>query len=226
MSSETPRTDAAVRMDERMIAEGRGARVAWVDLARQLERDLAAARRDAQALPRFRHVKTGGVYQVLCECRREVDDEPMIAYRSEATNVVWVRPKTEFYDGRFAALAADDAQRMPKLMGIDADEYLRRSAEGVQYTMDEITQRKEGEGMSSDTPRMLAARNKYPGQMDADLYNKEIWNTGCQLELDLAAVKTALTDLLHVIEVDELIPESVSYMQQARAVLARLKARK
>lgn len=34
----------------------------------------------------------------------------------------------------------------------------------------------------------------------------------------------ALRDLLRIIEIDELIPESVSYMQQARAALAMVQS--
>lgn len=36
-----------------------------------------------------------------------------------------------------------------------------------------------------------------------------------------AELETALRDLLMVIEVDQLIPESVSYMRQARAALQK-----
>ncbi len=46
-----------------------------------------------------------------------------------------------------------------------------------------------------------------------------------KLRADLAQCQQALQDLLQVIEADELIPETVSYMQQARETLARLRRR-
>jgi hypothetical protein len=45
-------------------------------------------------------VKTGGIYTLLHEATREADLEPVIVYQGEDGRV-WVRPRTEFFDGRF-----------------------------------------------------------------------------------------------------------------------------
>lgn len=47
----------------------------------------------------------------------------------------------------------------------------------------------------------------------------------CGSRWESADVVTALRDLLAVIEADDLIPESVSYMRQARAALAKAEGR-
>lgn len=48
------------------------------------------------------HVRTGGVYYVICRAQRESDGEPMIVYRGDMET--WVRPESEFLDGRFRKL--------------------------------------------------------------------------------------------------------------------------
>ena len=47
------------------------------------------------------HQETGGKYVVICEAKRESDQEPMIVYRRVGTDEKWVRPASEFFDGRF-----------------------------------------------------------------------------------------------------------------------------
>lgn len=80
----------------------------------RLERDDAKAKAEAlrgSALPmpslvhgrRWRHVKTGGEYTVIGECRLEATNEPAIVYRS-AHGTVWARSKQEFFDGRFVPI--------------------------------------------------------------------------------------------------------------------------
>ena len=52
----------------------------------------------------YRHKKTGHVYIVLlADCRIEATNTEAIAYRraDDRYAVVWVRPYTEFVDGRF-----------------------------------------------------------------------------------------------------------------------------
>jgi hypothetical protein len=51
----------------------------------------------------WQHVKTGGIYTVIGECRIEAINAPAYLYRS-AEGVVWARPKDEFLDGRFEPL--------------------------------------------------------------------------------------------------------------------------
>lgn len=50
----------------------------------------------------YLHNKTSGLYVVICEAKRESDQEPMIIYRKVGTDEKWVRPASEFFDGRFA----------------------------------------------------------------------------------------------------------------------------
>lgn len=51
---------------------------------------------------RVRHRKTGKLYAVLCRALRESDQEPLIVYMSlDAHQMTWVRPESEFNDGRF-----------------------------------------------------------------------------------------------------------------------------
>lgn len=59
----------------------------------------------AQSLPcsrrRWRHVKTGGLYQEIARGRLEADETPVVIYVAESDHRVWVRPVAEFDDGRF-----------------------------------------------------------------------------------------------------------------------------
>lgn len=50
-------------------------------------------------LPVFwEHVKTGGRYRVVAVGRMESSREPVVTYRSEHTQEVWVRPQSEFLE--------------------------------------------------------------------------------------------------------------------------------
>lgn len=52
---------------------------------------------------RFRHKKTGGLYRVIAFGRTEATLDPVVIYQSVGTLEphVWVRPLTEWIDGRF-----------------------------------------------------------------------------------------------------------------------------
>jgi hypothetical protein len=55
---------------------------------------------------RYRHIKTGGTYNVLGEGKMQasdwgVDMHDVVIYRSERDGSLWVRPLREFHDGRF-----------------------------------------------------------------------------------------------------------------------------
>lgn len=50
---------------------------------------------------RYRHVRTGGVYDVICYAKRESDGAEMAVYWNPVSEEAWVRPKSEFHDGRF-----------------------------------------------------------------------------------------------------------------------------
>lgn len=62
--------------------------------------------------PTHKHVKRGTFYRVLSEGHLQMegpnDNAQMIVYEDE-TGYVWVRPKSEFFDGRFEPVIADNA---------------------------------------------------------------------------------------------------------------------
>ncbi|MBS0193221.1 MAG: DUF1653 domain-containing protein [Proteobacteria bacterium] len=49
----------------------------------------------------YRHVKTGGIYEVLCNATVEKDGTLAIVYKNAKTGERWIRPADEFNDGRF-----------------------------------------------------------------------------------------------------------------------------
>lgn len=49
----------------------------------------------------YRHVKKGTSYRVVCEAAIEKDQSPCIVYRPVDGGIPQVRPKDEFFDGRF-----------------------------------------------------------------------------------------------------------------------------
>ncbi len=49
----------------------------------------------------YRHVKTGGYYELLDEALNEADLTNVCVYRSLHDGKIWVRPSDEFFDGRF-----------------------------------------------------------------------------------------------------------------------------
>jgi len=51
---------------------------------------------------RWKHLKTGNIYTVHCTATIEATMVPVVVYRREdLTPGTWVRPTTEFLDGRF-----------------------------------------------------------------------------------------------------------------------------
>ncbi|MFT4103213.1 MAG: DUF1653 domain-containing protein [Burkholderiaceae bacterium] len=67
---------------------------------------LATARAPLAGGARYRHLKTGGVYEVLTRGLNEADRTPVVVYRSVDSGQVWVRSAEQFDDGRFAPLDA------------------------------------------------------------------------------------------------------------------------
>lgn len=57
---------------------------------------------NTQFEPTHRH-KKGGLYRVLCDAKLESDESDVVVYYDREGRV-WVRSKSEFYDGRFKAL--------------------------------------------------------------------------------------------------------------------------
>ena len=61
---------------------------------------------------RWRHVKSGGIYEIIGYGKIEADLTPCVIYRAKGNQQLWVRPKTEFFDGRFVAVADDAPEGM------------------------------------------------------------------------------------------------------------------
>lgn len=56
----------------------------------------------------YKHVKTGGVYELLYRGYYTETMEPVVIYKSMQTGDVWVRPSAMFDDGRFITINAKD----------------------------------------------------------------------------------------------------------------------
>lgn len=80
----------------------------------------------------YQHVKTGNHYKVLAEGRIEASLDPVVIYQNiEQPEHVWVRPRAEFYDGRFQ-LCEDVGGAKPVNMLQDIGEFYHRF--GLTYT--------------------------------------------------------------------------------------------
>lgn len=53
------------------------------------------------AFPIYKHVKSGGDYSLLLNARIEATCEHVVVYRGVEQGDIWVRPASEFFDGRF-----------------------------------------------------------------------------------------------------------------------------
>lgn len=49
----------------------------------------------------YRHKKTGHVYSLIMICTRESDLTPVAIYSDVNTGMIWERPASEFFDGRY-----------------------------------------------------------------------------------------------------------------------------
>lgn len=57
------------------------------------------------------HEKTGGLYIVVTDALLESDATTnMVVYKSLVSGQCWVRPASEFHDGRFQLLPARDCE--------------------------------------------------------------------------------------------------------------------
>lgn len=59
----------------------------------------------------WRHKKSGGLYRIMNHVRIEASNAPAVAYMKVGGGPIWVRPQTEFDDGRFEKVE-DAAIRM------------------------------------------------------------------------------------------------------------------
>lgn len=69
----------------------------WGTLSSKAERDADWRRKHAS----HRHLKTGGLYVLLCRGLLEKNKTDVVVYQGVITGIVWVRPAVEFDDGRF-----------------------------------------------------------------------------------------------------------------------------
>lgn len=53
----------------------------------------------------YRHNKTGGVYEAICNAHMEETGDLMVVYRNIETGERWIRPAAQFNDGRFTRLS-------------------------------------------------------------------------------------------------------------------------
>lgn len=52
----------------------------------------------------YRHEKTGGVYEVICNATDESTKKIMVVYRNVEDGSRWIRSAEEFNDGRFTRI--------------------------------------------------------------------------------------------------------------------------
>lgn len=56
----------------------------------------------------WRHGKTGRLYTLIGEAIMEADLTPVVLYQSVKDGQIWVRPRDNFYDGRFEMIEVED----------------------------------------------------------------------------------------------------------------------
>lgn len=93
----------------RALGDGKTASLAWRDAAKRTAPIVSETDHAQRLLPclgpeLYRHDKTGGVYEVICNATTESTGELLVIYRNTATGERWARPATEFNDGRFVRL--------------------------------------------------------------------------------------------------------------------------
>lgn len=57
----------------------------------------------------MKHKKSGGVYRIQMLVTDEATMAPAVVYSSEETGMLWTRPASEFFDGRFETYIAPKA---------------------------------------------------------------------------------------------------------------------
>ena len=61
----------------------------------------------------YKHIKTGNQYRIVGFCRIELTCEPAVAYQTKTGALeIFVRPISEFVDGRFVMISKDDPEDM------------------------------------------------------------------------------------------------------------------
>jgi hypothetical protein len=68
---------------------------------------MTSVTKDNKMADRYRHKVRGTTYRVLYEAAKAssiisaLDEMTMVVYQSEEDGLVWIRPASEFFDGRF-----------------------------------------------------------------------------------------------------------------------------
>jgi hypothetical protein len=62
----------------------------------------------------YKHLKTGGLYEFVDMGLIEATKQVAVIYRCQNTGQVWIRPVTEFFDGRFECILQND-DKAPKV---------------------------------------------------------------------------------------------------------------
>ncbi len=90
----------------------------WDDRACQVIYNTGEAVEAREVSPAFpssiwTHNKSGRLYVVVGECQIELIDEPGVLYRrvNEPEGKLWMRPRSEFLDGRFTAITEGNIDR-------------------------------------------------------------------------------------------------------------------
>lgn len=63
----------------------------------------------------YRHVKRGTVYRLINIAIREEDLTSVVIYCDVGTGALWVRPASEFFDGRFAIYTGNEEAPAPSV---------------------------------------------------------------------------------------------------------------
>lgn len=67
---------------------------------------------NSESLPRYRHKKRGGTYEVISVGEDENNrGKSLIVYRGEDDGKIWVRPADQFFDGRFEELPSKPQEK-------------------------------------------------------------------------------------------------------------------
>jgi hypothetical protein len=66
-----------------------------------------------ELLPRYRHVKRGGIYEVIATAEDENNrGTDLVIYRGESDHKIFSRPAVQFYDGRFERMAIEPNDKL------------------------------------------------------------------------------------------------------------------
>jgi len=84
----------------------------------------------------YQHLKTGGIYEVICNAAIEKTGELVVVYRNTKTGERWVRPAAEFNDSRFKRIESIHEGKAMKRPTV-TDEIVREAAAFVLKTADD-----------------------------------------------------------------------------------------